>query len=97
MVDRVFTKAEILEIIGNDEIAYLYGSEKQLSLTNDADIFQNHIAIGNNALRATQRQALAKLVEADGTLRATFYQSEIELSPLADDPVLIDDDSEVTP
>lgn len=53
------------EVIGQPEIAHLYGSEKQLAMTDDGDIFENDIAIGNNALRADQRIRLAQLLGVD--------------------------------
>jgi hypothetical protein len=57
MVDRVFTKAEILDIIGE--------REKRLGSVNVGEYtLEEDTAIMNrNMLRATQRQALAKLVE----------------------------------
>ena len=58
-LQEYYDKAEavVKDIIGVDEPMHLYGSKKQLSMTEE-DVFENDLAIARNWLRKEQRERL---------------------------------------
>jgi hypothetical protein len=55
---EAYAKDYALSVIGENEEAHLYGSSEQLAM-NDADEFENDLAIARNHLRKEQRARVA--------------------------------------